>query len=69
MTTISMDTNIYGMAVRGRTIYYCTKDKGIKMLNLSDKSVSDIINSNMVRKITYDIYVPISVYRNTNWTP
>jgi hypothetical protein len=36
MTTISMDTNIYGMAVRGRTIYYCTKDKGIKMLNLSD---------------------------------
>ena len=47
MTTISMDTYIYGMAVRGRTIYYCTKDKGIKMLNLSDKSVSDIINSNM----------------------
>ena len=47
MTTISMDTNIYGMAVRGRTIYYCTKDKGIKMLNLSDKSVSDIINSSM----------------------
>ena len=47
MTTISMDTNIYGMAVRSRTIYYCTKDKGIKMLNLSDKSVSDIINSNM----------------------
>jgi hypothetical protein len=46
MTTISMDTNIYGMAVRCRTIYYCTKDKGIKMLNLSDKSVSDIINSN-----------------------
>ena len=48
MTTISMDTKIYGMAVRGRTIYYCTKDKGIKMLNLSDKSVSDIINSNML---------------------
>jgi hypothetical protein len=47
MTTISMDTNIYGMAVRGRTIYYCTNYKGIKMLNLSDKSVSDIINSNM----------------------
>jgi hypothetical protein len=47
MITISMDTNIYGMAVRGRTIYYCTEDKGIKMLNLSDKYVSDIINSNM----------------------
>ena len=36
MTTISMDTNIYGMAVRGRTIYFCAMDKGLKMLNLSD---------------------------------
>jgi len=47
MTTISMDTNIYGMAVRGRTIYYCTGNKGLKMLNLSDKSVSNIIQNNM----------------------
>jgi hypothetical protein len=46
-TTIPMDTNIYGMAVRGRTIYYCTMDKGLTMLNLSDKSVSDIISSSM----------------------
>ena len=47
MTTISMDTNIYGMAVRGRTIYYCAWDKGLKMLNLSDRSVIDIISSDM----------------------
>ena len=47
MTTISMDMYIYGMAVRGRTIYYCTGDKGLKMLNLSDRSVSDIISSDM----------------------
>ena len=47
MTTISMDTVIYSMAVRGRTIYYCAGDKGLKMINLSDKSVSDIINSKM----------------------
>jgi len=47
MTTISMDTNIYGMAVRGKTIYYCTGNKGLKMLNLRDKSVSDIIQNNM----------------------
>jgi hypothetical protein len=47
MTTISMDTEIYSMAVRGRTIYYCAGDKGLKMINLSDKSVSDIINSYM----------------------
>jgi hypothetical protein len=47
MTTISMDTYMYGKAVRGRRIYYSTEDKGLTMLNLSDKSVSDIINSNM----------------------
>jgi hypothetical protein len=46
MTTISMDTSIYGMAVRGRTIYYCRGNKGLKMINLSDKSVSDIIQNN-----------------------
>ena len=32
--TISMDTLIIGMAVRGRTIYYCAENKGLKMLNL-----------------------------------
>ena len=47
MPTISMDTFINGMAVRGRTIYYSASNKGLKMLNLSDKSVSDIINSDM----------------------
>ena len=44
-TTISMDADMYGMTVRGKTIYYCTKNNGLKMLSLSDKSVSDIINS------------------------
>jgi DNA-binding beta-propeller fold protein YncE len=44
MTTISVDTNICGMAIRGKTIYYCAWSKGLKMLNLDDKSVSDIIN-------------------------
>jgi hypothetical protein len=46
-TIISMATDIYGMAVRGRTIYFCAEDKGLKMLNLSDQSVSDIISSSM----------------------
>jgi DNA-binding beta-propeller fold protein YncE len=45
MTTISMDTYMYGMGVRGRKIYYCANGKGIKMLNLSDKSVIDITKS------------------------
>ena len=46
-TIISTDTAIDGMAIRDRTIYYCARNKGLKMINLSDKSVSDIINSNM----------------------
>jgi WD40 repeat protein len=49
MTTIFMDTAIYGMAVRGRTIYYCTGSKGLQMLNLSGESKSNVINSNMTR--------------------
>jgi DNA-binding beta-propeller fold protein YncE len=47
MTTISMETLIFGMVVRGRTIYYCAWDEGLKMLNLSDKTVSDVISSDM----------------------
>jgi hypothetical protein len=47
MTTISMDTDIYGMAVRCRTIYYWTVNKGLNMLNLSDKSEANGINSDM----------------------
>ena len=66
MTAISMDTNIYGMAIRGRTIYYCAGNKGLKMLNLSDKSVSDIISSGMTKVC----YVATSgdklYYTNTN---
>jgi sugar lactone lactonase YvrE len=66
MTTIPMDTYIYGMAVRGRTIYYCTSGNGLKMLNLSDRSVSDIISSDM----SYVYYVATSgeklYYTNNN---
>jgi len=51
-----MDKDIIGMAVRGRTIYYSTGDEGLKMLNLNDKSVSDIINSNM----SYVYYIATS---------
>jgi hypothetical protein len=47
MTTISIDTLSYGMAVRGRTIFYCARGNGLKMLNLSHKSVINIINSDM----------------------
>jgi hypothetical protein len=56
MKTISLDTTIAGMTIRGGTIYYCASGKGLKMLNLSDKSVSDIIN----RDMTYVYYVATS---------
>jgi WD40 repeat protein len=56
MTTISMDTYIYGMAVRGRTIYYCAGSKGLKMLNLNDKSKSNVINSNMTG-VDYELHL------------
>jgi hypothetical protein len=52
MTTISVDGVTLGMAIRGKTIYYCTENKGVKMLNLTDKSVSDIISSNKYN-VTY----------------
>ena len=47
ITTISMDTSVLGMAVTSTTLYYCTFDDGLKMLSLSDNSVSNFINSNM----------------------
>ena len=66
MTTISMDSNIYGMAVLGRTIYYCVGKKGLKMLNLSDKSVSDIINSDMSGVYYVATFADKLYYANTN---
>ena len=47
LTTISMDTYIVGMAIRGRTIYYCAWKEGLKKLSLNGNSVSDIINRDM----------------------
>jgi DNA-binding beta-propeller fold protein YncE len=47
LTTISMDTYIAGMAIRGGTIYYCAWEKGLKKINITDKSVRDIINRDM----------------------
>jgi DNA-binding beta-propeller fold protein YncE len=49
MTTIPMYVGVYRMAVRGRTIYYCSSSNGLEMLNLSDQSVSDIIISDKLR--------------------
>jgi hypothetical protein len=66
MTAIPMDTTIYGVAVRGRTVYYCAWDKGLRMLDLNDQSVRDIINSDMA----YVDYVATSgdilYYTNVN---
>jgi hypothetical protein len=53
LTTISMDTHIFGMAIRSGSIYYCAGKKGLKLLNISDKSVRDIIT----RDMTFVYYV------------
>ena len=53
MTTISIDKGIFGIAVRGSAIYYCADYQGLKMLNLIDRSVSNIINS----RLSYFHYV------------
>ena len=45
-TTLSIDGDMLGMAIRGKTLYYCTANKGVKMLSLTDKSVSDVISGN-----------------------
>jgi DNA-binding beta-propeller fold protein YncE len=66
MTTISMDTYIYGMAVRGKTIYYYVGSKGIKMVNLNDKSISNIIKSNMNGVYYLAISGAILYYANVN---
>ena len=47
LTNISMDTDIVGMAIRGGTIYYCAWENGLKKVNITDKSVCDIINRDM----------------------
>ena len=47
MTTFSMDTAIYDIPAIGRTIYYCAWNRGIKKINLNDKSISSVINSDM----------------------
>ena len=56
----------HSIEVRGRAIYYCTGNKGLRMLNLSDKSVSDIIS----RSMSGVYYVTTSgdklYYTNTN---
>ena len=64
-TTITMDTHIYGMAIRGRAIYYCNGNKVLRMLDLSDRSVSDIIKSNMTR-VSYVATSGGKLYY-TNW--
>jgi sugar lactone lactonase YvrE len=61
-----MDTYMYGMGVRGRKIYYCANGKGIKMLNLSDKSVSDITKSKMSSISYVATYADKLYYTNCN---
>jgi hypothetical protein len=42
MTTISIDENTSGMAIRGKTIYYCTENKGVRMLNKGNYKITEL---------------------------
>ena len=56
----------HSIEVRGRAIYYCTGNKGLRMLNLSDKSVSDIISRSMSGVYYVSTSGDILYYANTN---
>jgi hypothetical protein len=61
-----MDTYINDMAVRRISIFHFAWDKGLKMLNLSDKSVSDIIKSEM-SGVYYVATSGDKLYSNHHW--
>ena len=65
MTTIHVDTYILGMAIRGKTIYFRALNKGLSMLNLSDKLVSAITDREM-RSVEYIATFGEKLYY-TNW--
>ncbi|XP_052065865.1 uncharacterized protein LOC127705577 [Mytilus californianus] len=45
--TISLDSNIYGIALKDNRLMYSAEDKGIQMINPYDESISDIVRDKM----------------------
>ncbi|XP_052065728.1 uncharacterized protein LOC127705449 [Mytilus californianus] len=47
--TISLDSHIYGIASNGNRLVYSAYDRGIRMVNLYDESISDVVRDKMPR--------------------
>ncbi|CAG2231330.1 unnamed protein product [Mytilus edulis] len=45
--TISLDSNSYGIALKDNQLIYSGHNKGIRMINLTDESISDIVREQM----------------------
>ncbi|XP_071121518.1 putative autophagy-related protein 11 [Mytilus edulis] len=45
--TISLDSYIYGIALKDNRLIYSAEDKGIRMVKLSDESISDVVREPM----------------------
>ncbi|CAG2214005.1 unnamed protein product [Mytilus edulis] len=45
--TISLDSYSYGIALKDNRLIYSAEDKGIRMVNLSDESISDVVRDKM----------------------
>ncbi|CAG2231472.1 unnamed protein product [Mytilus edulis] len=43
MKSIALDSDIYGIALKGNQLIYSSGDKGIRMINLNDESISDLV--------------------------
>ncbi|CAG2247554.1 unnamed protein product [Mytilus edulis] len=47
--TISLDSYIYGIALKDNRLIYSGYDKGIRMINIDDESISGIVRDTMPR--------------------
>ncbi|CAG2214014.1 unnamed protein product [Mytilus edulis] len=47
MKSIALDSNIYGIALKDNKLIYSGNDKGIRMINLNDESICDIVREKM----------------------
>ncbi|CAC5385993.1 unnamed protein product [Mytilus coruscus] len=48
--TISLDSEIYGIALKDNRLIYSGYDKGIRMINICDEFISDIVRDKMPRE-------------------
>ncbi|CAC5415406.1 unnamed protein product [Mytilus coruscus] len=65
--TISLDSYNYGIALKDNQLIYSGYDKGIRMINLYDESISDIVRDNMPSEC-YIVTFRDNIYHTNNET-